>query len=96
MQQRKGKEAKVIDEAKKKLTENAVQKICRLIYDTGLPFNVVYYESLGPTIAAIGQYGPGMKLPSYYEVRAKYLKKELEHTNNIVKSCEDDQAKYVH
>ncbi|KAL0406491.1 UNVERIFIED_CONTAM: hypothetical protein Slati_3963000 [Sesamum latifolium] len=47
MQQRKGKEAKVIDEAKKKLRENAVQKICRWMYDAGLPFNAVNYESLG-------------------------------------------------
>ncbi|KAL0452979.1 UNVERIFIED_CONTAM: hypothetical protein Slati_1276000 [Sesamum latifolium] len=45
MQQRKGKEAKVIDEAKKKLRENAVQKICRWMYDAGLPFNAVNYES---------------------------------------------------
>ncbi|KAL0455577.1 UNVERIFIED_CONTAM: hypothetical protein Slati_0896900 [Sesamum latifolium] len=94
MQQRKEKEAKVIDEAKKKLRENAVQKICRWMYDAGLPFNVVNYESLGPAIEAIGQYGPGMKPPSYYEIRVKYLKKELEHTNNILKAWEEDQTKY--
>ncbi|KAL0452973.1 UNVERIFIED_CONTAM: hypothetical protein Slati_1275400 [Sesamum latifolium] len=92
MQQRKGKEAKVIDEAKKKLRENAVQ-ICRWMYDAGLPFNAVNYGSLGPAIEAIGQYGPGMEPPSYYEVRVKYLKKELEHTNNIL-ALEEDQAKY--
>ncbi|KAL0320370.1 UNVERIFIED_CONTAM: hypothetical protein Sradi_5298500 [Sesamum radiatum] len=94
MQQRKGKEAKVIDKAKKKLRENAVQKICRWMYDAGPPFNAVNYESLGPAIEAIRQYGPGMKPPSYYEVRVKYLKKELEHTNNILKVWEEDQAKY--
>ncbi|KAL0405582.1 UNVERIFIED_CONTAM: hypothetical protein Slati_3872100 [Sesamum latifolium] len=64
------------------------------MYDAGLPFNAINYESLGPTIEAIGQYGPGMKPPFYYEVRVKYLKKELEHTNNILKAWEDDQAKY--
>ncbi|KAL0329281.1 UNVERIFIED_CONTAM: hypothetical protein Sradi_4914800 [Sesamum radiatum] len=94
MQQRKRKKAKVIDETKKKLRENAAQKICTWIYDAGLPFNVVHCESLGPTIEAIGQYGPGMKPPSYYEVRVKYLKKEMEHTNNILKAWEEDQAKY--
>ncbi|KAL0399788.1 UNVERIFIED_CONTAM: hypothetical protein Sradi_2322100 [Sesamum radiatum] len=94
MQQRNGKEAKVIDEAKKKLRENAVQKICRWMYDAGLPFNAVNYKSLGPAIEAIGQYGPGMKPPSFYEVRVKYLKKALEHTNNILKAWEEDQAKY--
>ncbi|KAL0383082.1 UNVERIFIED_CONTAM: hypothetical protein Scaly_0595500 [Sesamum calycinum] len=35
-----------------------------------------------------------MKPPSYYEVRVKYLKKALEHTNNILKAREEDQAKY--
>ncbi|KAL0340299.1 UNVERIFIED_CONTAM: hypothetical protein Sradi_4546700 [Sesamum radiatum] len=35
-----------------------------------------------------------MKAPSYYEVRVKYLKKALEHTNNILKAREEDQAKY--
>ncbi|KAL0322430.1 UNVERIFIED_CONTAM: hypothetical protein Sangu_1862300 [Sesamum angustifolium] len=91
MQQRKGKEAKVIDKAKKKLRENAVQTICRWIYDAGLPFNGIYCESLGLAIEAIGQYGPGVKPPSYYEVRAKYLKKELEHTNILRK---EDQSKH--
>ncbi|KAL0399918.1 UNVERIFIED_CONTAM: hypothetical protein Sradi_2335100 [Sesamum radiatum] len=64
------------------------------MYDVDLPFNDVYYDSFMPTIEAIGQYDPGMKPPSYYEVRVKYLKKELEHTNNILKVWEDDQAKY--
>ncbi|KAL0396285.1 UNVERIFIED_CONTAM: hypothetical protein Scaly_0076900 [Sesamum calycinum] len=70
------------------------KNLMRWIYDAGLPFNVVHCESLGPTIEAIGQYGPGMKPPSYYEVRVKYLKKEMEHTNNILKAWEEDQAKY--
>ncbi|XP_075098941.1 uncharacterized protein LOC142175839 [Nicotiana tabacum] len=31
-----------------------------------------------------GQYGPGMKPPTYHEVRGPYLKKEVEETNKIV------------
>ncbi|KAK4423616.1 hypothetical protein Salat_1944500 [Sesamum alatum] len=64
------------------------------MYDAGLPFNAVNYDSLGPAIEAFGQYGAGMKPHSYYEIRVKYLKKELEHTSNILKSWEADQAKY--
>ncbi|KAK4423093.1 hypothetical protein Salat_1891900 [Sesamum alatum] len=85
-QQRRGKEAYAMDEAKKKLRENAIKKFARWMYDAGLPFNAVNYDSLGPAIEAFGQYGAGMKPPSYYEIRVKYLKKELEHTNNILKS----------
>ncbi|KAK4426488.1 hypothetical protein Salat_1417400 [Sesamum alatum] len=88
-QPRKGKEAKVIDEAKKKLRENAIQKNSRWMYDVGIPFNAVNYDILGPAIEAIGQYGSGMKPPSYYEVRVKYLENELEHTNNVLKSWKD-------
>ncbi|KAK4422827.1 hypothetical protein Salat_1865200 [Sesamum alatum] len=69
-QQRRGKEAYSIDEAKKKLRENAIQKFARWMYDAGLPFNAVNYDSLGPAIEAFGQYGTGMKPPSYYEIRA--------------------------
>ncbi|KAK4423958.1 hypothetical protein Salat_1978700 [Sesamum alatum] len=90
-QQRRGKEAYAIDEAKKKLRENAIQKFARWMYAAGLPFNAVNYDSLEPTIEAFGQYGAGIKPPSYYEVRVKYLKKELEHTNNILKPWEADQ-----
>ncbi|KAL0404532.1 UNVERIFIED_CONTAM: hypothetical protein Sradi_2094000 [Sesamum radiatum] len=90
-QQRKGKET-VINEAKKKLKENVIQKNCKWIYDADLLFNVVNYKSLRPTIEAIGQYDLSMKPPSYYEVRVKYLKKELKYTNNILKACEEDQT----
>ncbi|KAK4425496.1 hypothetical protein Salat_1743600 [Sesamum alatum] len=69
-QQRRGKEAYAIDEGKKKLRENAIQKFARWMYDAGLPFNAVNYDSLGPAIKAFGQYGAGMKPPSYYEIRA--------------------------
>ncbi|KAK4415634.1 hypothetical protein Salat_2670800 [Sesamum alatum] len=51
---RKGKEVKVIDEAKKMLRENAIQKFARWMYDAGIPFNVVDYDSFGPAMEAIG------------------------------------------
>ncbi|KAL0345279.1 UNVERIFIED_CONTAM: hypothetical protein Sradi_4359200, partial [Sesamum radiatum] len=83
-----------MDEAKKKLRENAVQKICRWMYDAGLPFNDVNYKSLRLAIEAIGQYDPSMKPPSHYKIRVKYLKKKLKHTNNIMKAWKEDQTKY--
>ncbi|XP_055824274.1 uncharacterized protein LOC129892736 [Solanum dulcamara] len=51
----------------------------------GLPFNCVNYtESFGEFIEFVGQYGPGMKPPTYHEVRVTCLKKEVEKTNKIV------------
>ena len=35
-------------------------------------------------VELIGRHGPGLKPPSYYEIRVKYLKQEVEKTNLIV------------
>ncbi|KAL2238042.1 UNVERIFIED_CONTAM: hypothetical protein Sindi_0995900 [Sesamum indicum] len=61
---------KLFDENRKKMGEYAVQKFCRWMYDTGIPFNTVRADSFGPAIEALGQFGPGMKPSSYHE--AKY------------------------
>lgn len=56
----------------------------RWMYDARIPFNVVNYESSGLAIEAIGQHGPGMKPPTYHEVRLPLLKNEVEETNKIM------------
>ncbi|KAK4434472.1 hypothetical protein Salat_0610000 [Sesamum alatum] len=56
-QQTRKNEAKVIDEAKKKLKDNAIQKFDRWMYDVGILFNIVNYDSRGQAIEAIGQDG---------------------------------------
>ena len=62
------------------------------MYDTGIPYNVVNYNSFGPMVEAFGQYGPSMKPPSYHEVRVPYLQKEVDHTN---KTMEDHKKDWV-
>ncbi|GFS36181.1 hAT dimerization domain-containing protein [Actinidia rufa] len=54
----------------------------------------VNYPSFGPMIESIGQYGPGMKPPSYHETRVTYLKKELAHTNDLMKDHRENWVKY--
>ncbi|XP_019252818.1 PREDICTED: uncharacterized protein LOC109231627 [Nicotiana attenuata] len=56
----------------------------RWVYDAGLPFNCVNYDTFGDFIEVVGQYGPGMKPPTYHEIRGPYLNKEVEETNKIV------------
>ncbi|XP_070035306.1 uncharacterized protein [Nicotiana tomentosiformis] len=41
-----------------------------------------------------GQYGPGMKPPTYHEVRGPYLKKEVEETNKIVEEHKVEWNKF--
>nr|XP_009764923.1 PREDICTED: uncharacterized protein LOC104216547 [Nicotiana sylvestris] len=52
---------------------------------SGLPFNCVNYTYIfAAFIEAVDQYGPGMKPPTYYEVKGSYLKKEVAEVNKIV------------
>ncbi|KAL0361780.1 UNVERIFIED_CONTAM: hypothetical protein Sradi_3862500 [Sesamum radiatum] len=93
VKQRKNKDGGKFDENRKKMREYAVQKFCRWMYDTRIPFNTVRANSFGPAIEALGQFGPGMKSRSYHEVRITYLKKELEHTRVILKEHDEIKAK---
>ncbi|KAL4564166.1 hypothetical protein LXL04_028219 [Taraxacum kok-saghyz] len=68
----------------KQLRADAIQKFARWMYDAGLAFNAVKYDSLGPALEAIAIHGPGMKPPSYHEVRVPLLKLEKEHTKKLL------------
>lgn len=64
----------------------AREKVCRGIarwfYDAGVPFNGVSYESFGEMVELIGQYGPGLKPPTMYELRVPFLRKEVDDTHS--------------
>lgn len=44
------------------LRDRAVSAFARWVYDAGLPFNCVNYETFGDFIEAVGQYRPGMSV----------------------------------
>lgn len=71
-----------------------IQYISRFLYQAGIPFNVTRLDSFKCMIEAIGQYGPNLKPPSYHEVRVTCLKKEVEYTNELLKSHKDMWVKY--
>ncbi|WOL18461.1 hypothetical protein Cni_G27257 [Canna indica] len=71
-----------------------IQYISRFLYQAGIPFNVTRLDSFKCMIEAIGQYGPNLKPPSYHEVRVTCLKKEVEYTNELLKSHKDMWEKY--
>ncbi|KAK2636129.1 hypothetical protein Ddye_030921 [Dipteronia dyeriana] len=64
------------------------------MHDAGIPFNVVKYPSFKPFCEAVGQYGPGVKPPSYHKVRVSLLKKEVELTREAMKVHEDGRKAY--
>ena len=83
----------ISDAYKKEKREEVCQLFARWMYDAGIPFNAVNYDSFAAFVEGVGQYGPGMKPPSYHEVRVPLLKKELEHTNSLMKDYREEWAK---
>lgn len=81
-------------DVQKKLRLNAIQKFCRWMYDAGIPFNAVKYDSLKPAFQAIAEYGCDLKPPSYHEARVPMLKLEKEHTKKLVKDNELEKKLY--
>ncbi|KAI9177889.1 hypothetical protein LWI28_020343 [Acer negundo] len=55
------------------------------MYDDGILFNVVNYDSFRVFCEALRHYGPGIKPPGFYEVKVLFLKKEVENTRSAMK-----------
>nr|GMD48668.1 uncharacterized protein LOC109167856 [Ipomoea batatas] len=91
----KGGESVTLEACKKELRERAMVQFSRWMYEAGLPFNCVKYtKSLQGFIECVAQHGPGMKPPSYHEVRVPYLKKEVAHVKELFKAHEETCNKY--
>ncbi|PHT81688.1 hypothetical protein T459_14703 [Capsicum annuum] len=71
---------------KKILRERVVNAFAVWMYDAGLPFNCVNYDSFTNFIEAVGQHGLGMKPPTYHEVRVSQLKKEVKKVDELVEN----------
>lgn len=75
----------------KELRDQAAQKIARWMYDAGIPFNAVKYDSFAAAFQAVMRCGlEGFKPPSYHEVRVPLLKKEVEHTRELIQPNKDE------
>ncbi|VVB01792.1 unnamed protein product [Arabis nemorensis] len=61
--------------------EKTVRAIARWIYDAGIPFNCVTYESFDQMLEEIAQYGLGLQPPTMYALRVPLLKKEVDDTH---------------
>ncbi|XP_014632472.1 uncharacterized protein [Glycine max] len=61
------------------------QYIARFWYQAGLSFNLIKLKSFENMVVVIGQYGPYLPIPSYYDIRVPLLKKEVEYTKNLMK-----------
>ncbi|XP_059664281.1 uncharacterized protein LOC132310058 [Cornus florida] len=89
-----GKQTTINDACKKKLRGRACATFARWMYDAGIAFNTIKYDSFAEVIEAIGHYGPGMKPPSYHEVRVPLLRKELDNTNALMNDHREEWSKF--
>ena len=79
-----GKQQTINVVVRKELRDKACQYIARWFYDAGIPFHAANYNSFDVMIEAIGQFGPGMKPPSMYELRVPLLKQEVKEVEEKV------------
>ncbi|XP_016507314.2 uncharacterized protein LOC107824999 [Nicotiana tabacum] len=92
---KEGKSGNPQIDAKAILRDRAITMFAQWMYDAGLPFNCVNYtDTFSAFIEAVGQYGPGMKPPTYHEVRGPYLKKEVAEVNKIVEEHKVEWNKF--
>ncbi|XP_050387005.1 uncharacterized protein LOC126803258 [Argentina anserina] len=90
----KKRKQKVINDAfAKKRTQDVHGYLARWVYESGIPFHALDNDSFRRFVEVVGQYGPGYKPPSQYELREPLLKKEVERTKKALKSQEDESTK---
>ncbi|XP_057986679.1 uncharacterized protein LOC110658706 [Hevea brasiliensis] len=79
---------------KKELRKKACKDIARWMYDATIPFNAINYPSFQVMVESIGQFGIGMKAPSFHDVRVPLLNEQVAEVKNSLKSYEEEWAKY--
>lgn len=60
--------------------ERVHMHIANFFYECGIPFNAANSRSYEVMVESIGQYGPGLKPPTFHELRVPLLKKAKEET----------------
>ncbi|KAL8146502.1 hypothetical protein AgCh_004289 [Apium graveolens] len=74
--------------------ERAHMQIANFFYECGIPFNAANSRSYEVMVESIGQYGPGLKLPIYHELRVPLLKNAKDETEKLKEKHEKAWNKY--
>ncbi|XP_059660034.1 ATP-dependent RNA helicase DEAH13-like isoform X3 [Cornus florida] len=81
----------------KKFKEEERNEVCQIIarffYTSAIPFNCVNNPIFPLMIKRIGEFGRGLKPPSYHEIRETFLKKEVQETLNVLKNFREEWVK---
>ncbi|KAL5738552.1 hypothetical protein ACOSP7_031313 [Xanthoceras sorbifolium] len=76
----------------KERTHKVHQHIAKWVYEAGVPFNAIANDSFKQVVEAIGQFGPGYKPPSQYQLREPLLREEVQKTKDVLKKQEAEWA----
>nr|KAJ0206925.1 hypothetical protein LSAT_V11C500243910 [Lactuca sativa] len=87
-----GKQQTINEVCRKDLRDKVCRHIGRWFFDAGIPFNAATYDSFKIMIEAIGQFGPGLKPPSMYELRVSILNNEVKDVQKQLLEHEEEWA----
>lgn len=65
-----------------------IQDICKCIYGNALPFNLLRSPLFVQMLKSVGEYGRGLKPPTYHEVRVSLLKKAIDNIQKCLEKYE--------
>ncbi|XP_052207042.1 uncharacterized protein LOC127811330 [Diospyros lotus] len=83
-----------ISEALFKERTQSVREYCaRWVYEAGIPFNAIDNDSFKLFVEAVGQFGPGFKPPSQYQLKELLLKGEVDKIKELLKKHEEEWAR---
>ncbi|XP_075479611.1 uncharacterized protein LOC142520502 [Primulina tabacum] len=72
----------------KERTQQVQQYVGRWAYENGISFNDLDIDSFKQLMEAVGQFGPGFKPPTQYQLKEPLLKAEVERTKQLLKKHE--------
>ncbi|XP_061355258.1 uncharacterized protein LOC133299790 [Gastrolobium bilobum] len=88
------RQTSINDACDKEARARTIQYIEKFLVTNGIPFNVVRSRSFRLMVEAIGNYGPRLKVSSYYECRVTLLQKELKYTKQLLKEHAIERVNY--
>ena len=68
--------------------------IADFFYENGIPLNAINSRSWEIMVESIGQYGPGLRSPSYHELRVPLLDRAVNRTAELRKKHEEAWKEY--
>ncbi|PRQ22552.1 putative transcription factor/ chromatin remodeling BED-type(Zn) family [Rosa chinensis] len=89
---RKMRQQNINDALFKQRTHSVHQYLARWVYEAGIPFHAVDSDSFKRFVEVVGQFGPGYRPPSQYQLREPLLKEEVERTKSLLKKQEEEWA----